>query len=156
MSDAAPSGDRINASDTVAGRFLFEIDGSEIGWFEEVSGLEFEIEVFEINEGGNNEFPHQLPGRVKWPRLTLKRGVTQNNELFEWLESVSGEGYDGDLDRRTAAITLVGNDGTRLRAWEFIDAIPVKWSGPSFSVSSTDAPVESLEIAHHGFRATDV
>ncbi|MDC3332360.1 phage tail protein, partial [Ilumatobacter sp.] len=35
-------------------------------------------------------------------------------------------------------------------------AFPVKWTGPSFSASSTDMAEEQLEIAHHGFRARDV
>jgi phage tail-like protein len=60
------------------------------------------------------------------------------------------------LVRKTAAITLVDRTGTRLRSWNFIDAYPVKWTGPSFAATSTDAANEELEITHHGFRANDL
>ena len=60
------------------------------------------------------------------------------------------------LTRSTAAITLIGPGGQRLRAWNFDGAFPVKWSGPSFAVTSDEMAVEELEIAHHGFRASDL
>jgi len=50
-------------------------------------------------------------------------------------------------------LTLIGPAGARLRAWEFIDAFPVKWRGPEFAADSNEAATEQLEIAHHGFRA---
>jgi phage tail-like protein len=34
--------------------------------------------------------------------------------------------------------------------WSFIKAYPVKWSGPQFTAHSTDAAIETLEIAHQG------
>ena len=139
--------------------FLFEIDGLEIGRFMEVSGLEVSIETEEISEGGQNGFVHKLPGRMSWPNITLKRGITQNDALLAWLHEASGEKFAASgnkLVRKAAAITLMGPGGERLRAWEFEDAFPVKWTGPSFAVTSTDMAVEELEITHHGFRARDL
>ncbi|HUC32028.1 MAG TPA: phage tail protein, partial [Ilumatobacteraceae bacterium] len=54
--------------------FLFEVDGIAIGRFMEVSGLEMSIDVEPVQEGGQNGFVHQLPGRMTWPPLVLKRG----------------------------------------------------------------------------------
>lgn len=138
-----------------AARFLFEIDGVEIGRFQEVSGLQVDVTVEKIEEGGQNAFVHQLPGRMTWPNITLKRGVTQNDSLISWLNKASGEQFAANknaLKRSTAAITLVDAAGTRLRAWEFDGAFPVKWNGPAFAASSTDMATEEIEIAHHGFR----
>jgi phage tail-like protein len=139
-----------------AATFLFEVDGVEIGRFMEISGLEVSVAVDDVEEGGQNSFVHKLPGRMTWPNITLKRGVTQNDTLLAWLNKSSGEQFAANgnqLTRSTAAITLVGPSGDRLRAWEFDGAFPVKWSGPNFNVSSTDMAVEELEITHHGFRA---
>ena len=136
--------------------FLIEVDGKEIGRFTEVSGLQAEIDVETVEEGGENGFVHKLPGRMKWPNLVLKRGLTQNDTLFSWLNKASGSGFNGEgnkLERSTAAVTLVSQTGKRLRAWELEGAFPVKWSGPSFAVSSSDMAIEELEIAHHGFVA---
>ncbi len=99
---------------------------------------------------------HKLPGRMTWPNITLKRGITQNDTLLAWLNKSSGEQFAANgnkLARSTAAITLVGPSGQRLRAWEFDGAFPVKWKGPDFAAASNDMAMEELEITHHGFRA---
>lgn len=143
----------------VAARFLFEVDGVEIGYFMEVSGLEVTVETERVVEGGQNSFVHQLPGRMTWPNIRLKRGVTQSDNLLAWLNKSSGEQFavnGNKLTRSSAAITLIGAGGKRLRAWEFDGAFPIKWNGPSFAVESAEAATEELEIAHHGFRAKDL
>lgn len=154
MSDNAFYDERVSSA-----TFLFEVDGQEIGHFQEVSGLEVEVGVENVEEGGENGFVHRLPGRMSWPNITLKRGITQSDNLFVWLNKSSGEQFaaaGNSLTRSTAAITLLGPGGKRLRAWEFVDAFPIKWSGPQFAASSTDAASESLEITHHGFKAKAV
>lgn len=142
-----------------ASTFMFEVDGLEIGQFMEVSGLEVEVSVESIEEGGENGFVHRLPGRMSWPNITLKRGVTQADNLFGWLNKSSGEQFSqagNKLTRSTAAITLVGAAGKRLRAWNVVEAFPVKWKGPDFSAGSDDSATEQLEIAHHGFTAKNL
>lgn len=151
--------DSFDGQRVTAATFLVEVDGVEIGHFMEVSGLELTVGVEEIQEGGENSFVHKLPGRMTWPNLVLKRGITQNDALIKWVNKSSGEQFAANgnkLTRSTAAITLVGPSGTRLRAWNFDGAFPVKWTGPSFAVASDDMAVEELEIAHHGFRAADL
>ncbi|MFN3258804.1 MAG: phage tail protein [Ilumatobacter sp.] len=139
-------------------RFLFEVDGLDIGWFNEVSGLEVSIETEEVQEGGQNSFVHKLPGRMTWPNISLKRGFTRQDNLLAWLNEASGEQFAANgnkLKRKSAAITLLDGDGTRLRSWEFDEAYPVKWSGPTFAASNGEAASEQLEITHHGFRARE-
>lgn len=150
--------DNFEAERVTAATFLIEVDGVEIGRFSEISGLEVTVETEEIKEGGQNSFVHRVPGRMTWPNIRLKRGITQTDSLLQWLQKSSGEGFAGNgnkLQRSTAAITLVGPAGERLRSWEFDGAFPVKWTGPNFAVSSSDMAVEELEITHHGFRARD-
>jgi phage tail-like protein len=145
--------------DASSATFLFEVDGVDIGRFEEVSGLEVSIETEDVQEGGQNSFVHKLPGRMSWPNIVLKRGVTRQDNLLRWLNESSGEQFSANgnrLVRKTAAITLLDRAGTRLRSWDFTDAYPVKWTGPRFAAGATDAASEELEITHHGFRARDV
>jgi phage tail-like protein len=151
--------DNFEAERITAATFLIEVDGVEIGRFSEISGLEVTVETEEIQEGGQNSFVHRVPGRMTWPNIRLKRGVTQTDSLLKWLQKSSGEGFAGNgnkLARSTAAVTLVGPAGKRLRAWEFDGAFPIKWSGPNFNVTSTDMAMEELEISHHGFRVKDL
>jgi phage tail-like protein len=148
--------DSFDAQRVTAATFLFEVDGVEIGRFMGISGLEVSVGVEEIQEGGENNYVHKLPGRMSWPNITLKRGITQNDALLAWLNKSSGEQFSANgnkLTRSTAAITRMGPAGQRLRSWEFDGAFPVKWKGPDFDVASSDMALEELEITHHGFRA---
>lgn len=152
------SDDPFEAQRVTSATFLFEVDEIEIGRFSEVRGLEVSVETEDVQEGGQNGFVHKLPGRMTWPNITLTRGITSSDALLAWLNESSGEQFavkGNKLKRKTAAITLVGPAGKRLRSWNFEGAFPVKWTGPTFAAASTDAAVEELEIAHHGFRAVD-
>lgn len=139
-----------------ANYFLFEVDGVEIGVFREISGLSVDVAVEEIREGGQNGFVRKVPGRMKWPNLIFRRGLTQSDALFDWLGKSSGEGFAGNqnkLTRHTGAVTAMGSDGDRLRSWEFADVFPVRWKGPDFEVGRSAPLEEELEVAHHGFKA---
>lgn len=140
-----------------AGQFIVHIDGLEIGAFTEVSGLSVEVEVEELSEGGHNQFVHKLPGRMKWPNIVLKRGVTESDSLFEWLNRSSGDGFAGagnKLERCEGEIVLVDAARKPVRRWQFAGAYAVRWNGPTLAASSTDLATEELEIAHDGFIAT--
>jgi phage tail-like protein len=151
--------DGYDAQRVTAATFLFEVDGVEIGNFMEISGLEVNVAVEDLEEGGENSFVHKLPGRMSWPNITLKRGITQNDALLNWLNKSSGEQFAASgnkLTRSTAAVTLLGPAGKRLRAWEFDGAFPIRWKGPEFAAESSDWATEELEITHHGFRAKTI
>lgn len=139
----------------VSGSFIFEVDGKEIGRFKEVSGLAVHMEVEMLVEGGQNQFAHRLPGRLTWPNIVMRRGMTTSDSLLTWLMRSSGEGFEGagrKLEPTTGAVTLLDTAGNRIQGWALTGAYPVRWQGPSLSAGNNDAALEELEIAHHGFR----
>jgi phage tail-like protein len=137
-----------------SGRFLIEIQGVEVGIFSSVSGLSVTVETVDIPEGGQNGFTHKVPGRMSWPNVTFSRGLTNADYMFEWLQKSSGDGFaaaGNKIERRTVSITALDSSGHRLRTWNCVDAFPVRWRGPDFSVDDHNPLGEELEIAHHGF-----
>ena len=91
-------------------RFLFEVDGIEIGLFASVRGLQVSSETQTITEGGQNGFAYRLPGRLEWPNITFSRGLTDADALFDWVNKTSGEGFaaaGNKITRSTGAITAV-------------------------------------------------
>jgi phage tail-like protein len=139
------------------GKFVFTVDGLTIGAFTEVSGLTVQIEVEEVAEGGQNQYTHKLPGRMKWPNLVLKRGVTDTDNLFAWFQKSSGNGFNGAhnvLERRNGSIELKDAAGETVRTWVFSQAYPVKWTGPKLAAGSRDLAVEELEVCHCGFESS--
>jgi len=148
-----PDTDPLGGDLQLASRFLLEIDNVEIGVFKSVSGLSVSVTTEDISEGGENEFVHKLPGRLTWPNLVFKRGVTDGDALFDWIRQASGEGFasnNNKVARHSGAVTVVDNNGTRLRSWVIDDALPVRWSGPTFDSESNASLEEELEVAHHG------
>lgn len=138
------------------GKFKFEIDDTTIGAFTEISGLSVQLDVEELAEGGQNAYTHKLLGRMKWPNLVFKRGITDTDALFEWLMSVSGEGLSkaGNVIKpRDGRISVLGADGQSMRTWSILQARPVKWTGPRLAASSRDLAIEELEVCHSGFRS---
>src|SRR2546430_9254171 len=98
----------------MAGSFIFEVDGQQIGMFKEVKGLRAEITVETLEEGGQNNFVHKLPGRLSWPNLVMRRGVTNSDNLFAWLLKAAGDGFEGagrKVERTTVAVTPIDDGG---------------------------------------------
>jgi phage tail-like protein len=127
-------------------RFLVEIEGLVVGGFTEVSGLETELEVESYREGGLNAYAHELPGAAKYPRLVLKRGLTEADSFWRWYRDAAR----GKVDRKNGSIVLLDLTGQETWRWNFTDAYPVKWTGPQLRAGAAEVAVESLELVHRG------
>src|SRR5215216_3125795 len=95
--------------------FELTIQGKSIGYFNEISGLSAEVETQTYNEGGNNEFVHKLPTRVKYPSLVLKRGITSEAALQQWF----GKSVGPSPQRLDITVTMMNEVQDRLRTWAF-------------------------------------
>ena len=125
--------------------FSIEIQDVVVGHFAECSGLELEWEVMPYAEGGQNAFVHQLRGRITYPNLVLKRGITDDEAFTRWLL-----GTKKREERGTITVKLLDSRAQTLRSWAFAGACPVKWRGPTLASGSANLAVETLEIAHEG------
>ena len=139
--------------------FFFEvsIDGGQKydSSFKEVSGIEIEMDVEEIIEGGNNNFKHRLPGRSRYRNLVLKRGlVKENTALHDWISAtlLSEANLDEQIDKRKITINLNNPDGSQVMSWSFENAYPVKWSVSNFNSQENALVVETLEFAYRKFQ----
>jgi phage tail-like protein len=139
-----PTGAGVKAFVTL--RFYVEFGGETHAVFTECSGLQVEVEVQEWEEGGLNDYVHRLPGRVKYPLLVLKTGLTTSPELWKWYKKVLG----GKLERKNVSVTLYDPRGERVQEWKFRNALPVKWTGPALKADENTVAIESLELAHEG------
>ena len=128
--------------------FLVEIAGLIVGGFSEVSGIQAETEFEEFREGGINDFVHKLPKVTKYPNVTLKRGMTDSPVLWAWHQAV----VNGKVVRLPIFVILLDSQGDEAWRWCFIDAYPVKWTGPELKADTGAVAIESLELAHNGFK----
>jgi phage tail-like protein len=126
--------------------FLVEIDGIARAAFHEVSGFDSTIDVIEHREGGDNLTPRKLPGMTKHSNIVLKWGMTDDQELYRWHRDV----VKGTIQRRNGSIVLLDRRGQEVARWNFFNAWPTKWTGPSLTAEGNDVAIETLEIAHEG------
>jgi phage tail-like protein len=126
--------------------FLVEIDGITQGGFQECSGFDSAIDVIEHREGGDNLTPRKLAGMTKHAPITLKWGLTDNRDLYDWHRRA----VEGRVERRNGSIVVQDNQGIERVRWNFVNAWPSKWTGASLNAEGTDVAVETLEIVHEG------
>jgi phage tail-like protein len=133
--------------------FLVEIDGLVLGGFSEVTGLQTELEVLDYREGGMNEYVHKVAGPARYPaNLVLRRGLTDARALWEWQHAAA----TGSVERKSGSIVLLSDAGEEVWRWNFVDAYPVRWTGPELRAGSATVAVEALELAHRGLAAAGV
>jgi phage tail-like protein len=130
-------------------RFRVEIDGIQLAGFHEASGLDSGQETIDYREGNEKTSSvRKLPGLRKYSNIVLKRGITQDDELWQWRKLVT----DGNIAqaRRNGAIILIDDQGADVVRWTFVNAWPVKYVGPSLNATGNDVAIETLELAHEG------
>ena len=122
-------------------------DIDTIGMFTHCSGLELQVDVLEYAEGGNNEFVHQLPGRIRYPNLVLTRGLTNEDAVFKWFSATRTK-----AELKEVTITFQNQLQRPIRTFTFADAFPVRWTGPQSEAGTATVALETLEIAHGGLK----
>jgi phage tail-like protein len=127
-------------------QFLVEIEGITRAGFRECSGLDSAQDAIEYREGNEALTTRKLPGLVKYSNITLKWGITDDAELWAWRSKV----VSGKIERRNGSIILLDDTGAEKVRWNFREAWPSKWTGPSFNATGNDVAIETLEIAHEG------
>ena len=122
--------------------FLVEIDGITQAGFSDVTGFDITVEPIEYREGGQVTSARKIPGMAKYGNITLKRGITDSAELYEWLRQVA----TGVIERRNGSIILLDLEGQEKLRWNFFEAWPTKWDGPDFSAKGNEVAIETLEL----------
>lgn len=122
-------------------RYIIEINGARLAAFTECTLPTIEWELEEIKEGGLNTYVHQLPGRRKASRLTLKHGIGKS-ELLKWYIEAVGQKFNP----RNITITLLDVTGEGVLTWDVKQAYPVKWTGPQLKSDSNTVAIQTLEF----------
>lgn len=125
-------------------RFLVEIDGITQAGFSDCTGFGSNVEAVEYREGGDAPTVRKLPGKVSYPDITLKWGITDSRELYDWhLSAVNGQ-----VQRKNGSIILMDSTGQEKMRWNFFGAWPSKWDGPDFSAKGNDVAIDTLTVTY--------
>jgi len=132
--------------------FYVEVQGKLVGRFQEVSGLGSESEIidYKASDKGGAELIHKVPGRLKWTDVALKRGITDDMDLWDWRREIEEGKVEGA--RRNGSIVMYGQDNKEIARWNFVNGWPSKVAGPSLSAKTNEIGIEELTIVHEGLK----
>jgi len=117
--------------------------------FAEADGLEAELGVFEVKEGGENRFTHRLPDRATHGKLTLKRGVMlASSQLAAWCKTSLESDFSQAMQPKDILVSLLNENGNPVLVWTFCNAWPVKWSVAGLDSKKNEVALETLEFAY--------
>lgn len=117
------------------------------GHFTEVSGLGVHIERIDYRPAGANSVVLAVPGRVSYPPVSLRFGLTDSMVLWDWLMA----SVEGNVRRRNTTIAVLQPNGsTDAVRWNLSRAWPMSWSGAPLDTLSRQVAIETLTLAHEG------
>ena len=134
--------------------FLVNLNGpndaaSPLGGFSDVSGLGMEITMAEYRNGNDKEnHVRKVAGIHKVSDVTLKRGIVNSADLWEWIKLTQRAGPGA---QRTVTITLLDEAGNSVETWVLRNVVPMKYTGPTLAAKGGgDVAMEELVLAAEG------
>jgi phage tail-like protein len=132
----------------VAFYFNVSIDGTSFP-FKEVSGLNVEMALETIDEGGLNTHQHQLPKQIQHGNLVLKGAKLPMPNIFVlWVKGTLESDFSKPIQTKMMVISLLNEMGIPVHTWACQDAFPVKWEVESLDADKNSVLIETVEFSY--------
>jgi phage tail-like protein len=132
--------------------FHVEIDGIIEASFTSCSGLNVSRNVEPLREGGVNNSVKWIHSGLNFGKVTLESGITHSDALWLWFVTGAEDlkvGY-----KSVSILQMVPYTAKVARRYDLTNCMATTWTGPSLNTGSSDAAVETLEIAFQSFTLT--
>ena len=129
-------------------RFRVEVEGIQTAAFSEATVPSSETDAADYREGTDPPAVRKLSGLNKYGNLTLKKGLSDSADLYEWRKDVEQTGSGGN--RKNVSLILLDERGQDKARWDIAEAWPVKYESTGFNATGNEVMVETLEIVHEG------
>jgi len=117
-----------------------------LGGFSEVAGLKTELHMSEYRDGNDvNPWVHKYAGMHTSGDVTLKRGVVDPTDLWDWVTQARTSGASAQRD---VTITLRDEGNTPVVIYKLYAVTPKGYNGPAMKGTGTgDLAIEELVLA---------
>ena len=129
-------------------RFKVEIGGIDVAGFADATIPDSTTDATDYREGTDQPHQRKLSGLTKYGNITLKKGLTDSMELYEWKQKVEETGAINV--RKDISLILIDEEGNDKARWDIIEAWPTKYDSSDFSAKASEVVIETLEIVHEG------
>lgn len=113
--------------------------------FAECDGLDMTMKTKTIESGGVNDRQIHLIGPVQYGQLVLKRGMTENLQLWDWFAQGT---RPGSVLTAHGEITLWAADGTPRIQYTLAGCLPTKLRAPGMNARDGMIAVEELTLSY--------
>ena len=129
--------------------FRLDVPGAQSLMLREVNGLSVERSVIETTtnskEGGQRQI-RKTGGNLKFNNVTLKAAASKDRGMWDWWKKIQDQQYtaaryDGKIE------VLDIHSGAPIQVWEFGQAWPSKYQGPTINAQSNEVATEELTLA---------
>jgi phage tail-like protein len=127
-------------------RFRLEIGGISEAHFSEATGFDITSDVIDYREGDEATHVRKLPGLTKYGNVTLKRGVTDSMDIYNWHKDIVA----GKIRRETIAIVVLDELGGDKARFNIEKAWPSKYDPMDLNAKGNDVSIETLELVNEG------
>ncbi len=117
------------------------------GGFQEVSGLDTNVDVIEYRNGNSKEnTPIKLTGLNRVTDVTLRRGLIGSLSLYQWFDAIR----NGDQQvLRTVTISLQTEDRSGVvMSWKLLRARITKHTSGPLNALGADVAVEEITLSY--------
>ncbi|NLW46379.1 MAG: phage tail protein [Firmicutes bacterium] len=129
-------------------RFRVVIDGIQVAGFSDATIPESSTDTVDYREGTDPPYQRKLSTLTKYGNVTLKKGLTDSMDLYNWRKQVEDKGAAGA--RKNMSLILIDEEGKDKAQWDIVEAWPIKYDPSDFSAKGNEVLVESLDITHEG------
>lgn len=114
--------------------------------FSDCDGLEMTMEPRVVREGGNNQEHIRLMGPISYTQLTLKRGMTKTNDLWQWFAAA---GQTGRVSTAQGQVRLIDAAGQARVIFTLTNCLPIKMRGPTLNAKTGELAIEEMQIVYY-------
>ncbi|AMO95174.1 conserved hypothetical phage tail region family protein [Collimonas fungivorans] len=127
-------------------RFQVEISGIQVAAFSEATIPDSTVETVEYREGTDPVYKRSFSGLTTFGKLSLKKGLTDSMELYNWHQLVALQGSTAKGAQKNISLILLDAGGAAKARWNVINAWPSKYESTGLNASSSDVMVETFEL----------
>ena len=144
-------------------KFLVDIRGFISAAFQSANGLKYNIAKIEYWEGGSI-ISYKEPGRVTFDDLALERGVSFDEDIYDWLKDVvdvvkyakipkggRGGGTVSPKYKRDLTCRQLERDNTTVISYDVIAAFPIEFSPGDLDNTADEVSIEMTTLTYDYF-----
>jgi len=121
-----------------------QIHGIVIAPFADATAPDSTTAALDYREGTDPVHNRKLSGQTTYGNVSLKWGLTDSMDLYNWRQQVVDKGALGA--RKNLSLVLIDEAGDDKARWNVLDAWPTKYDCSDFSAKGAEVMIETLDL----------